>query len=210
MAAQQRSSSGASARPSTTDGARTSSRSGSTARTDSTSRWGTLVPLGIVVLGLVELAILVLIGINTSLWWAVLAIAVGWVIGIALLVAAGQQSFVRLRSLMRAVRGRGDVQEHLSRPAFTLLSALFFFFPGILTDLIGVVLLLTPVQRRSVKAMGLSSGSEGARKVLYRRSGTGVIDGEIILDSRSTGSTRNDGGTPPTLTQDPDPTHPRN
>ncbi|GAA4527296.1 hypothetical protein GCM10023160_23320 [Brachybacterium paraconglomeratum] len=161
-------------------------------------------------LGLVELAILVLIGINTSLWWAVLAIAVGWVIGIALLVAAGQQSFVRLRSLMRAVRGRGDVQEHLSRPAFTLLSALFFFFPGILTDLIGVVLLLTPVQRRSVKAMGLSSGSEGARKVLYRRSGTGVIDGEIILDSRSTGSTRNDGGTPPTLTQDPDPTHPRN
>src|SRR5699024_10108557 len=64
------------------------------------SRRGSLVPVAIVVLGLVELAILVLIGINTSLWWAVLAIAVGWVIGIALLVAAGQQSFVRLRSLV--------------------------------------------------------------------------------------------------------------
>ena len=149
-----------------------------------------------------ELAILVLIGINTSLWWAVLAVAVGWIVGIALLVAAGQQSFVRLRSLVRAVSGRGDVQEHLSRPAFTLLSALFFFFPGVLTDLIGLILLLTPVQRRSIKAMGLSSGSEGARKVLYRRSGTGVIDGEIILDSRSTGRSQDDGSTPPTITQD--------
>lgn len=196
MAAQQRSTSGASSRPSSAEGAAASPRSGST------SRWGTMVPLGIVLLGFVELTILVLIGINTSLWWSVLAIAVGWVIGIALLVAAGQQSFVRLRSLVRAVRGHGDVQEHLSRPAFTLLSALFFFFPGILTDLIGFILLLTPVQRRSVRAMGLSSGSEGARKVLYRRSGTGVIDGEIILEGRSTGPSRGDGGAPPTITQD--------
>ncbi|APX31931.1 hypothetical protein BH708_03420 [Brachybacterium sp. P6-10-X1] len=174
------------------------------------SRWGGLLPIAIIVVGLVELAILVLIGVNTSLWWSVLIIAVGWVIGIALLVTAGQQSFVRLRSLLRAVRGSGDVQDHLSRPAFTVLSALFFFFPGVLTDLVGLILLLTPVQRRSVKAMGLGSGSEGARRVLYRRSGTGVIDGEIILDarkpedrsdrddrSRGTGPT-----TPPTIAQD--------
>src|SRR5699024_11782615 len=92
--------------------------------------WGSAVPAAILVLCLLELTILVLIGINTSLWWSVLIIAIGWVVGIALLVAAGQQSFVRLRSLLRAVRGRGDVQDHLSRPAFTLLAALFFFFPG--------------------------------------------------------------------------------
>ena len=160
------------------------------------------ISVAIILLGLVELTILVLIGINTSLWWSVLIIAIGWVVGIALLVAAGQQSFVRLRSLVRAVRGSGDVEKHLSRPAFTLLSALFFFFPGVLTDLIGLVLLLTPVQRRSVKAMGLGSGSEGARRVLYRRSGTGVIDGEIILDRTPTDPSKSSGGTPPTLTQD--------
>ncbi|MDN5821733.1 MAG: FxsA family protein [Brachybacterium sp.] len=158
------------------------------------------MPVLIVVLGLVELTILVLIGINTSLWWSVLAIAIGWVIGIALLVAAGQQSFVRLRSLLRAVSGRGDIQDHLSRPAFTLVAALFFFFPGILTDLIGLVLLLTPVQRRSVKAMGLGSGSAGARTVLYRRADSGVIDGEIILENRS--RDRDEDDTPPTLIQD--------
>ena len=192
MAAQQSSSSGASARPS----------AGAPADVRPASRRGALIPVAIILLGLVELTILVLIGINTSLWWSVLIIAIGWVVGIALLVAAGQQSFVRLRSLVRAVRGSGDVEKHLSRPAFTLLSALFFFFPGVLTDLIGLVLLLTPVQRRSVKAMGLGSGSEGARRVLYRRSGTGVIDGEIILDSTPTDPSKSSGGTPPTLTQD--------
>ena len=192
MAAQQSSSSGASARPS----------AGAPADARPASRRGALIPVAIILLGLVELTILVLIGINTSLWWSVLIIAIGWVVGIALLVAAGQQSFVRLRSLVRAVRGSGAVEKHLSRPAFTLLSALFFFFPGVLTDLIGLVLLLTPVQRRSVKAMGLGSGSEGARRVLYRRSGTGVIDGEIILYSTPTDPSKSSGGTPPTLTQD--------
>ena len=168
--------------------------------TRSSSRWGRLLPAAIVVLGLLELTILVLIGVSTSLWWSVLIIAIGWVIGVALLVAAGQQSFVRLRSLVRAVRGHGDIQDHLSRPAFTLLSAVFFFFPGILTDLIGLVLLVTPVQRRSVAAMGLGGGSAGARRVLYRRSGEGVIDGEIILNAQKP-PRGGDDSTPPTISQ---------
>lgn len=170
------------------------------------SRRASAIPLAIVVVGLLELAILVLIGMNTSLWWSVLIVVVGWLVGVALLVAAGQQSFVRVRSLFRAVRGSGDVQDHLSRPAFTMLSALLFFFPGLLTDLAALVLLLTPVQKRAVSAMGLGSGSEQARTVLYRRSGSGVIDGEIIVENRRTGGAdgrREDGAVPPMIVQDP-------
>lgn len=170
------------------------------------SRRASAIPLAIVVVGLLELAILVLIGVNTSLWWSVLIVVVGWLVGVALLVAAGQQSFVRVRSLFRAVRGSGDVQDHLSRPAFTMLSALLFFFPGLLTDLAALVLLLTPVQKRAVSAMGLGSGSEQARTVLYRRSGSGVIDGEIIVENRRTGGAdghRGDGAVPPMIVQDP-------
>lgn len=144
---------------------------------------GVLVPIAVLVLGLLEIALLVTIGVNSSLWWAVLVVVVGWVVGIALVVAAGQQSFVRLRSLIQAVRGRGKVKDHLSRPAFTLLAALLFFFPGLISDLLAIVLLLTPVQRRAVRAMGLGSGSEAARTVLYRRSG-GVIEGEIVIDAQ--------------------------
>lgn len=174
-------------------------------------RWSAWLPIAFVVLGVLELAILIIIGVNTSLWWSVLIVVLGWIIGVALLIAAGQQSFVRLRSLVRAVRGRGDVQDHLSRPMFTLLAAFAFFFPGLITDVIGVVLLLTPVQRRTVKAMGLGSGSTGARSVLYRRSSGGVIDGEIVLNAEPTDrpGTHEEGGadgsrrsTPPTITQD--------
>ena len=173
------------------------------------SRLARLLPLAIALVGLLELTILVLIGINSSLGWSVLIIVIGWIVGLALVVAAGQQSFVRLRSLVRAVRGSGDVQDHLSRPAFTMLAALLFFFPGVLTDLLGLVLLVTPVQRRTVRAMGLSSGSGSARTVLYRRSSGSVVDGEIVVEAQKPDRPRGDegpghrsGGTPPAITQD--------
>ena len=52
------------------------------------SRRASAIPLAIVVVGLLELAILVLIGVNTSLWWSVLIVVVGCLVGVALLVAA--------------------------------------------------------------------------------------------------------------------------
>lgn len=178
-------------------------RDGRSAPRGGGSRWASLVPLGIVVLGLLELAILIAIGMQWSLWWAVLVVVIGWIIGVALVVTAGQQSFVRLRSLIRAVRGSGDVQDHLSRPAFTLLAAACFFFPGLVTDVIGLILLLVPVQRRTVRAMGLAGGSEAARTALRRggSGGGGVIDGEIIIDGGSSGAERPRPGssTPPTI-----------
>ncbi|MBM7500699.1 xanthine/uracil permease [Brachybacterium muris] len=74
------------------------------------SRRAAWLPVAFVALGVAELAILIAIGVNTSLWWSVLIVVLGWIIGVALLITAGQQSFVRLRSLVRAVRGSGDVE----------------------------------------------------------------------------------------------------
>jgi UPF0716 protein FxsA len=149
--------------------------------TNGRSRLWTAVPFLILLLGVLELALLIVIGVKTSLWWAVLIVVVGWIVGIALLVAAGQQSFVRLRSFVRALRGTGDVKDHLSRPLFTVLAAVCFFFPGLITDVIGIVLLLTPVQKRTVHSLGLGGGTQTAERVLYRRTNSGVIDGEIVV-----------------------------
>jgi UPF0716 protein FxsA len=169
------------------------------------SRLASLLPVAVFLLGIVELALLILIGVKTSLWWALLIVVVGWIVGVALLIAAGQQSFSRMRSLLRALRGTGDVQKHLSRPAFTALAAICFFFPGLLTDIVGIVLLITPVQRRTVRGLGLSSGSDAAHRVLYRRSSGGIIDGEIVVTPQPP---KNDRGSsdspdgPPLITQD--------
>jgi UPF0716 protein FxsA len=173
-------------------------------------RWGSWVPLGIFLLGVLEIVLLVVLAVNTSVGWAALVIAVGWVAGMALVVAAGQQSFVRMRSMFRAVRGTGDVQSHLSRPAFTMLAACCFFFPGLITDLIGIVLLVTPVQRKVVTRLGVGGGSEQANRVLYHHSEGTVIDGDIIITPETTGpgggrAHGNDGRERPprTITQDP-------
>ncbi|MCS6710658.1 FxsA family protein [Brachybacterium sp. EF45031] len=136
-------------------------------------------PLLVLLVGLVELAGLVLLGRWAGVAWALLAVALGLIIAVALVVAAGQQSYSRVRSLIRAVRGRGRVQDHLSRPAFTLLAAALFAFPGLLTDVAGLVLLLTPVQKRTVSRIAVPTGVPGARRMLFR--GPGTIDGEIVV-----------------------------
>ncbi|MBK0330038.1 FxsA family protein [Brachybacterium sp. MASK1Z-5] len=169
------------------------------------SRLAPLLPYAALALGIVEIALLILIGVRSSLWWSLLIIVVGWIVGVALLIAAGQQSFSRARSLWRALRGTGDVQKHLSRPAFTVLAAACFFFPGILTDIVGIILLLTPVQRRTVEGLGLSGGGDAAHRVLFRRSSGGVIDGEIVVTPQKPSGGRSSGESPdgpPLITQD--------
>lgn len=172
------------------------------------SRLAPLLPYAALVLGIIEIALLILIGVKTSLWWSLLIIVVGWIVGVALLIAAGQQSFSRARSLWRALRGTGDVHKHLSRPAFTVLAAVCFFFPGILTDIVGIILLLTPVQRRTVAGLGLSGGGDAASRVLYRRRTGGVIDGEIVVTPQkpsggaSSGQSGQSPDGPPLITQD--------
>lgn len=168
-------------------------------RSDS-SRWAWILPVGIIVLGVVELTVLVLLGRAVSLWLPLLLVALGFIVAFALVVTAGHQSFTRLRSLVRAVRGRGDVQKHMSRPAFTLLAAAAFAFPGVLTDILGIVLLLTPVQRRAIERTGLSSASGASQRFLLRNR-SGVVTGSIIVDNEKprdgAGGAGGSGGTGP-------------
>lgn len=152
------------------------------AHSSDSSRWSWILPLGIIVLGMVELAVLVLLGRAVSLWLPLLLVALGMIVAFALVVTAGHQSFTRLRSLVRAFRGRGDVQKHMSRPAFTLLAAAAFAFPGVLTDILGIVLLLTPVQRKAVERTGLSSASGASRRILLRNR-SGVVAGSIVVEN---------------------------
>lgn len=169
------------------------------------ARASVLVPLGIIVLGILEIAGLFVLGHYTSVWWVLGVVLVGWIIGLALLVAVGQQAFVRLRSLIRAIRGRGDVKEHMSRPVFTLLAALCFFFPGILTDLAGLVLLVTPVQKKVARSVGLENPDRTRRLGFGTRRGS-VIQGEIVVEpQRPTGAPGEAPAShrvPPVITQD--------
>ncbi|WP_058234025.1 FxsA family protein [Devriesea agamarum] len=147
-----------------------------------------LVPLTVAVIGLVELLVLIAIGVNTSFWWVILLVVLGWIVGLTLLVTAGQQTFSRLRSVARALRGRGRAQEHLSRPLFTTVAAILFIVPGLLTDVAAVVLLLPFVQRWVVRRFGWSL-PPSADAALRGGRQPQVIDGDIVVDVVRPGST---------------------
>lgn len=160
---------------------------------------GWMLPVGVLLVGLVELAILVWIGTRFSLWWALLVVVLGWIAGFALLVAAGQQSLSRIVSVFRALRGHGALKKHMTRPVFTVLSAFLFFFPGILTDIAALILLFTPVQKGMLTRAGLNSGQ---RSVLFSRRTGGIIEGEVVIDTTSDASpsaSSRDQGNPPLL-----------
>lgn len=139
-----------------------------------------MLPVSVLLLGLVELGILVWISSRFSVWWALLVVVLGWIAGFALLVAAGQQSLSRILSVFRALRGSGSLKKHMTRPVFTALSAFLFFFPGVLTDIAAIVLLLTPVQKGMLSKAGLSSAE---RTVLFSRRRGGIIEGEVVIDT---------------------------
>lgn len=152
-----------------------------------------LLPLWIVLLGLAELAILIAIGNATSLWVPLLIVAVGWLIGVALIVAAGQQSLARIMDLVREVRGTGGPRKRSGRPAFTLIAAILFIIPGVLTAAAGAALLLPPVQKLFLKRTGVDAPR---RTVLFNRARGGVIEGEIVVtpDPGTTGQSRSGPG----------------
>ncbi|MCT1866067.1 FxsA family protein [Dermabacter sp. p3-SID358] len=149
-------------------------------KTRSIPAWA--LPIGAIFLGILEIAILIWIGSATRWWVPLLLIALGWVVGFALLLSAGQQSITRIISLWRAATGRGERKKHLSRPAFTLISAVLFFFPGILTDIAGLILLFTPVQEKTLTSIGLGSASS-SRRILFTSDRGASIESEIVIDT---------------------------
>ena len=154
-------------------------------KTRSIPAWA--LPVGAILLGILEIALLIWIGSATRWWIPLLLIALGWVVGFALVLSAGQQSITRIISLWRAATGRGERKKHLSRPAFTLISAVLFFFPGVLTDIAGLILLLTPVQEKTLTSMGLGAGSS-PRRFLFTSHGGAAIESEIVIDTTSQAS----------------------
>lgn len=157
-----------------------------------------ILPTSIILLGLAEISILALIGAKTSAWWVLLILLGGIVVSLALLLAAGQQSISRLLSIFRALRGKGDISKHFSRPAFTLLAAFLFFFPGVITDLLALILLFTPVQRFLITKAGLSSEQLMGRRLNFGKSSAAILPGEVVSKSKKPESNK----TPPLIEGD--------
>jgi len=99
------------------------------------------------VLPIVELAILIRIGEATHWWVPVLLAILTGIVGAALARWQGTRAFQRLRDDAQARRLPAD---SLLDGFLILLAGLLLVFPGVLTDLVGIALLI-PLIRAIVK-----------------------------------------------------------
>lgn len=104
------------------------------------------------VLPIVELAILIRIGEATEWWLPVALVIFTGIAGAALARWQGLRVIQRIRDDTRAGRMPGDA---LVDAFLVVLAGLLLIFPGVLTDFIGIALLIPPIRalvKRGVKA----------------------------------------------------------
>jgi UPF0716 protein FxsA len=110
--------------------------------------------IALMLLPWVELFTLIELGIQTSALTAVAYVFVTALIGMAMLQRQGRGMFERLRQS----HGGGFLGPQLLLDDMALgFSGLLLIFPGMITDLIAVILAIGPVRRRLMRAL---SGSE--------------------------------------------------
>lgn len=115
-------------------------------------------------LGVIELIALVMVANWVGLGWALLLLLGTSVLGIALLRIEGLRAWQELRSA--AADGRFPQDEPESVPASSarmadtgarILAGVLLTFPGFITDLFGLVLLIPPIRRGVGRRMAASA-----------------------------------------------------
>lgn len=104
------------------------------------------------VLPIVELTILIQIGGATHWWVPVLMVILTGIIGAALARWQGVRAYQRIRDDAQARRMPAD---SLLDGFLVLMAGLLLIFPGVLTDFVGIALLIPPVRavvKRAVAA----------------------------------------------------------
>ena len=97
-----------------------------------------------IVLPLVEIMILVKIGMVTSFWVPIAIVVVTGVVGTALARREGWKVMERMRADMQ----NGQMPADSLMDAFLVLVAgVLFVLPGVLSDIMGIVLLFPPTRR---------------------------------------------------------------
>jgi UPF0716 protein FxsA len=97
-----------------------------------------------IVLPLVEILILVKIGMVTSFWVPIAIVIVTGVVGTALARREGWKVLQRMREDVRTGQMPAD---SLIDGFLVLLAGILFVLPGVLTDVVGIILLFPPTRQ---------------------------------------------------------------
>lgn len=105
----------------------------------------------LLLLPLIEIALFIAIGGRLGLWPVLALVVLGALSGV--LILRGQRE--RAEAMMRGGLRNVSPGSFLAQGAFRLVGALLLILPGFLTDALGLILLLPPVQRALMRALAL-------------------------------------------------------
>ena len=145
-----------------------------------------LLPIGLLLLAVAEIAVFVAVVHAVGAGWAVLVLAATTVLGLALLRREGIRGWRAFRSAAEAGRPPGA---QVSNSLIGLLGALLLALPGLISSAMGLLLVLPPLRglaRRGVQRVterhvpsAVAGDLFGPRRVRVRRGA--ATDGPVVM-----------------------------
>ncbi|MBK3639629.1 FxsA family membrane protein [Streptomyces sp. MBT33] len=156
------------------------------------SRLRTFLPLGVAAWLVLEIWLLSVVAGATSGFVVFLLLVAGFVLGAAVIKKAGRRAF---RNLNEALQ-RGGTPQSGGGNGLMMLGGLLLMIPGLISDALGLLLLIPPVQKavsrftertvdrklREAVPGGFGDAFQQAR--IHRPDGK-IVQGEVVRDERS-------------------------
>ncbi|WP_320776901.1 FxsA family membrane protein [Streptomyces sp. CRN 30] len=164
------------------------------------SRLRTYLPLGVAAWLVLEIWLLTLVAGASNGFVVFLVLLAGVVLGSVIIKRAGRRAF---RNLQETVRRQQNGTEPAARPnsegnGLMMLGGLLVMIPGLLSDVVGLLLLLPPVQKavsrsaersveRRLREAGPGTLGDAFRQARMHRPDGKVVQGEVIHDDTPDG-----------------------
>ncbi|WP_406836426.1 FxsA family membrane protein [Streptomyces sp. AHU1] len=158
------------------------------------SRLRTFLPLGVAVWMVLEIWLLTLVAHATSGFTVFLLLVAGFVLGSVVIKRAGRRAFQNLsRTFQQAQGGVASPGDSGRGNGLTMLAGLLLMIPGLISDAIGLLLLVPPVQKgvsryaqgafeRRMRLAAPGSVGDAFQQARIHRPDGKVVQGEVIRD----------------------------
>jgi UPF0716 protein FxsA len=158
------------------------------------SRLRTFLPLGVAVWLVLEIWLLTLVARATSGFTVLLLLVAGFVLGAVVIKRAGRRAFRNLsQTLQQAQNGVTPTSEGSRGNGLTMLGGLLLMIPGLISDAIGLLLLVPPVQKvlsrytqrtfeRKMRRAAPGTVGDAFQQARIHRPDGKVVQGEVIRD----------------------------
>ncbi|MDX2697208.1 FxsA family protein [Streptomyces ipomoeae] len=159
------------------------------------SRLRTLLPLGVAAWLVLEIWLLTVVADAASGFTVFLLLVAGFVVGSAVVKRAGRRAFRALtETLQQQQAGTAEAGAGKSEGnGFLMLGGLLLMLPGLISDVVGLVLLIPPVQKalgryaertfeRKIREAGAGAFGDAFQQARIHRPDGKIVQGEVIRD----------------------------